>query len=244
MKKKTAFIVLCALLLIGCAGSQKEQAAASPQPDLRDLEVEIIPAAEDEVAESDSTEDVSSRETAEDTEGAIPASLPEGESGSSEESQEPENPLVTEAAATGETLAQSNALRAAKAYLNYTAFSYQGLIEQLEFEKYSNADAVYAADKCGADWNEQAVKSAKNYLDFTAFSYKGLIKQLEFDKYTTEQATYGADRCGADWKEQAVKSAKNYLDLTAFSRNSLIEQLEFDGFTNEEAVYGAKMNGY
>lgn len=196
MKKKTAFIVLCALLLIGCAGSQKEQAAASPQPDLRDLEVEIIPAAEDEVAESDSTEDVSSRETAEDTEGAIPASLPEGESGGSEEIQEPENPLVTEAAATGETLAQSNALRAAKAYLNYTAFSYQGLIEQLEFEKYSNADAVYAADKCGADWNEQAVKSAKNYLDLTAFSRNSLIEQLEFDGFTNEEAVYGAKMNG------------------------------------------------
>lgn len=196
MKKKTAFIALCALLLIGCAGSQKEQAAASPQPDLRDLEVEIIPAAEDEVAENDSTEDVSSRETAEDTEGAIPASLPEGESGSSEEIQEPENPLVTEAAATGETLAQSNALRAAKAYLNYTAFSYQGLIDQLEFEKYPNADAVYAADKCGADWNEQAVKSAKNYLDLTAFSRNSLIEQLEFDGFTNEEAVYGAKMNG------------------------------------------------
>ena len=44
------------------------------------------------------------------------------------------------------------------------AFSYSGLVEQLEFEQYSHDDAVYAADNCGADWNKQAAKSAKNYL--------------------------------------------------------------------------------
>lgn len=40
-------------------------------------------------------------------------------------------------------------------------FSYTGLIEQLEYEQYSHDDAVYAADNCGADWNEQAAKKHK-----------------------------------------------------------------------------------
>lgn len=143
-----------------------------------------------------------------------------------------------------ETMGQRNALRAAKNYLNVMAFSYDSLITQLEFEKYEHDDAVYAAENCGADWNEQALKAAKNYLNTSAFSYEGLIRQLEYEKYTTEQATYGVDNCGADWNEQAAKSAKNYLDLMSFSRDSLITQLEFEGFTHDQAVYGAEANGY
>lgn len=142
------------------------------------------------------------------------------------------------------TTGQKNALKSAKSYLDFSAFSYEGLIKQLEFEKYTHKDAVFAADNCGADWNEQALKSAKSYLDFSAFSYTGLIKQLEFENYTTEQATYGADNCGADWNEQAAKSAKSYLEFSSFSKDDLIQQLEFEGFTKEQAEYGAKENGY
>lgn len=142
------------------------------------------------------------------------------------------------------TTGQKNALNSAKSYLDFSAFSYEGLIKQLEFEKYSHEDAVFAADNCGADWNEQALKAAKSYLDFTALSYTGLIKQLEFENYTTEQATYGADNCGADWNEQAAKAAKSYLEVASFSKDGLIQQLEFEGFTKEQAEYGAKENGY
>lgn len=142
------------------------------------------------------------------------------------------------------TIGQRNALKSAKDYLSFTAFSYESLIDQLEYEKYSYEDAVYAADNCGADWNEQALKSAKNYLSFTAFSYTGLIQQLEYEQFTKEQATYGADNCGADWNEQAAKSAENYLSMMSFSKDGLIEQFEFEGFTNEQAVYGTEQNGY
>lgn len=137
-----------------------------------------------------------------------------------------------------------NALRSAENYLQFTAFSYEGLIEQLEYEDYPREAAVYAADNCGADWSTQALKSARNYLSFTAFSYNGLIKQLEYEKYTTEQATYAADNCGADWNEQAALSAENYLSFTPFSRSGLINQLVYEGFTKEQAEYGAEANGY
>lgn len=93
-----------------------------------------------------------------------------------------------------ETSSQRNAVRAAKGYLDYAAFSRQGLIKQLEFEKYSNADAKYAVDQTGADWNEQAAKTAISYLDYSAFSKQELIKQLEFDGYTSEQAISGVDK--------------------------------------------------
>lgn len=143
-----------------------------------------------------------------------------------------------------QTTGQKNALSTARSYLNYSAFSYQGLIEQLEYEKYSHDDAVYAADNCNADWNEQALDKANSYLDFSAFSYKGLIEQLEYEKFTKEQATYGADNCNANWNEQAAKQAESYLSFSAFSRDALIDQLEYEGFTHEQAIYGAEANGY
>lgn len=89
---------------------------------------------------------------------------------------------------------QTNALRSAKGYLAVMPFSYQGLVEQLEYEQYSHNDAVYAADNCGADWNEQAKKSAKSYLSTSAFSESGLIEQLEYENFTHDQAVHGVEQ--------------------------------------------------
>lgn len=138
---------------------------------------------------------------------------------------------------TGVTLSQRNAVKKAQSYLRVMAFSHDGLVEQLEYEQYSHEDAVYGADNCGADWNEQAEAKAKSYLKSMAFSYSGLIEQLEFEGFTNEQAVHGVDSCGADWNEQAAKKAKSYLDTMPFSRDGLIDQLEFEGFTYDQAVY-------
>ena len=94
------------------------------------------------------------------------------------------------------TVSQQNALESALSYLSWTAFSYSGLVEQLEFEGYSHEDATFAADYCGADWNEQAAKQAESYLSWTSFSRSGLIHQLEFEGFTREQAEYGCDAVG------------------------------------------------
>lgn len=142
------------------------------------------------------------------------------------------------------TMGQRNALSSAKNYLNIIAFSYSGLISQLEYEGFTNEEATYAADNCGADWMEQALKKAKDYLNTSPFSYSGLIGQLEYEGFSTEEATYGVDNCGADWMEQAAKSAQNYIDLMSFSRSGLIDQLEYEGFTAEQAEYGASAVGY
>ena len=92
------------------------------------------------------------------------------------------------------TFGQENALGTAADYLSYTAFSREGLIEQLEFEGYSTKDATFAVDHLNVNWNEQAVKAAKDYLSYSSFSRQGLIEQLEFEGYTTEQATYGVNK--------------------------------------------------
>ena len=141
------------------------------------------------------------------------------------------------------SVSKQNALKSAKSYLGVSAFSRKGLIEQLEYEKFSNEDAVYAVDNCGANWNEQALKSAKSYLSVSAFSKTGLIEQLEYEGFTNSQANYGVSNCGANWNEQAAKSAKSYLSVSSFSRDDLIEQLEYEGFTHEQAVYGVSQTG-
>ena len=94
------------------------------------------------------------------------------------------------------TIGEKNALDKAKSYLDYTAFSKEGLIEQLEYEGFTNAEAKFGADNCGANWKEQAAKKAKQYMDYSSFSKKGLIDQLEYEGFTSEQAEYGAKAVG------------------------------------------------
>ena len=96
------------------------------------------------------------------------------------------------AATTGER----NALGKAEDYLRDISFSYSGLIDQLEYEGFTTSEATYAADRCGADWNEQASKKAEEYLNHSSFSRSDLISQLEFEGFTSAQAQYGASQNG------------------------------------------------
>lgn len=102
------------------------------------------------------------------------------------------NPTPT----SSETISQKNAVKKAKLYLDYSAFSYNGLVKQLEYEQFSHDDAVYGADNSGADWNEQAAKKAKSYMDYSAFSRGGLIDQLKHEGFTQSQAEYGVNTVG------------------------------------------------
>ena len=108
-----------------------------------------------------------------------------------------EDSNITEDAETNNetaTFGELMALESAKNYLRVSAFSKQGLIEQLEFEGYSNEEATYAVNHCGANWKEQAVKAAKQYLRVMSFSKQGLIDQLIFDGFTEEEAIYGVEQ--------------------------------------------------
>lgn len=94
------------------------------------------------------------------------------------------------------TMGEKNALSMAKTYINTMPFSYSGLVEQLEYEGYSHSEAVYGADNCGADWNEQAEKQAANYLELMPFSRQEIIEQLKYEGYTHSQAVHGAEANG------------------------------------------------
>ena len=116
---------------------------------------------------------------------------------SASEEQAPKEPAVSTTEQVYEpTTGQKNALRSAKDYLRVMAFSYTGLIEQLEYEGYSHDEAVYGVDNCGADWFEQAALSAKEYLEVMSFSRTGLIEQLQYEGFTYDQAVYGVEQNG------------------------------------------------
>lgn len=118
----------------------------------------------------------------------------ETENTESTENTEPQEAVSeTESVAT---LGKQNALKKAKDYLQVSAYSHDGLVEQLQFEGYSEDEAIYGADNCGADWNEQAAKKAEQYMEMSAYSKDALEKQLKFDKFNDEQAKYGVEAVG------------------------------------------------
>jgi len=150
-------------------------------------------------------------------------------------------------ATSSETSAQRDAKDRAASYLRFSAFSRQGLIEQLEYEGFTTADAAYGVDAQNADWYQQAVLKAMDYLDFMSFSLSGLIDQLEFEGFTTAEATHGAEAAFSTSSSgsgetasqaNARESAASYLSFMAFSRSGLIDQLEYEGYSTADATYG------
>jgi len=96
----------------------------------------------------------------------------------------------------GETTSQANARQKAADYLDMTAFSRKGLIDQLVYEGFTQADATYGVDALNANWNDQAAKKAADYLQMTSFSHQGLIDQLVYEGFTQAQAEYGVSTTG------------------------------------------------
>ena len=102
------------------------------------------------------------------------------------------------------TVSQDQALLAAKNYLSMgQGFSRAGLIQQLSSQYgngFSQADATWAADNAGADWNAQAAIAAKNYVSSgMGFSHDSLLQQLTSSYgsgFTEQQAGYGVQQAG------------------------------------------------
>lgn len=96
--------------------------------------------------------------------------------------------------------ANERACDAAKDYLSFSAFSKQGLFEQLSSSAgsgFTEAEARYAVEHCGGDWKAEAVEAAKNYLEFSSFSRQGLIEQLSSSAgsgFTYEEAVYAVNK--------------------------------------------------
>jgi len=107
-----------------------------------------------------------------------------------------EEPAVQEPADQGLSTGQQQAVESAQSYVDMGGFSRKALIEQLVFEGFSKAEAEFAVDYIGPDWNAQAAQSAKSYLDMGGFSRKALIEQLIYEGFTQAQAEYGVNAAG------------------------------------------------
>lgn len=189
-----AAAVLVIFAFAGALGGGNEQPTSSPEPSA------TISNSPQSVAES-----TTAPTRAEDDQVAKEAESRAAVEAEAEAKREEEARKEAEASARAEeerekaeagTVSQQNALRTAENYLSFTAFSREGLIDQLEFEQFSNADATWAVDRVEVDWNEQAAKSAENYLNFTSFSKAGLIDQLIFEGFTRKQAEFGVSQTG------------------------------------------------
>lgn len=175
----TAVIVAGTIICIACASnmihsepkaSENVQLAEEPVAELEPPSAEVATEATTEtVTEAESTTETAAETAAETApvsdNASATASDPEAvvteySSEAASESIEAEDPSDVSGSDPDMTMSQKQALGKAKSYLEFSAYSYKGLIRQLEFEKYDNADATFAADNCGADWNEQAAKKS------------------------------------------------------------------------------------
>lgn len=135
--------------------------------------------------------------TADDIDDEVESTIQDENNGAADAVEDIEATSEEEAAAEpSETVGQRNARNKAQQYLSTSAFSYSGLIEQLEYEGFSTKEATYGADNSGADWYEQAALKAEQYMDTSSFSRSGLIEQLEYEGFTRTQAEHGADAVG------------------------------------------------
>ena len=88
-----------------------------------------------------------------------------------------------------------NCYNQAMSYLDFMAFSRNGLIQQLQYEGYTDnaiSNALDLLEKDYVSWDIEAVKKAQEYMKTFSFSQQRLYEQLIHDGFTEEQANYGA----------------------------------------------------
>lgn len=190
-----AIIIGAAWLVLGVIGFAVSGEDLTTTTTSEEVVEEVVDEEPSEAEEAQDTEATQGSQETPDAPSAA-ASTPEAPAPEPEPETTEEKPEPVAEETDSETLAQSNAVAMALNYLDYTSFSKQGLIEQLEFEGFSSADAEYAVDNITVDWKEQAALKAAEYLNYQAFSRSGLIDQLEFEGFTRAQATFGVDAVG------------------------------------------------
>jgi len=181
--------ILTSFLLIGITAEPKEEVEQPVQPETKEP-IEKVKAQQEPTLEPEKTIELS-QEKAQKTEQREPIKLKP----TLEPTLKP-GATLEPTLKPGATLGEKNALKRAKAYLGFRAFSRDRLIAQLEHEGFTRQQAEYGVDNSGANWNEQAAKRAKAYLDFRAFSRDRLIAQLEHEGFTRQQAEYGVRAVG------------------------------------------------
>jgi hypothetical protein len=106
-------------------------------------------------------------------------------------------PVAVVTASPASASPRSNAISMAYDYIDTMAFSKMGLADQLEYEGFRPAIALYAVNNIRVNWRTQAVRMAKSYLDTMPFSCTGLVDQLEYEQFSYANAYYGAHHTSA-----------------------------------------------
>lgn len=106
--------------------------------------------------------------------------------------------LITTCACSHDpTPEESYALDRAIEYLEIIPMSKDGIIDQLIYDGCEKDDAAFAANHCGADWNEQADRFVKEFYLEYGYNREELIDKLITNaKFTQKQAEYAADQNG------------------------------------------------
>lgn len=161
---------------------------------------------------------------------------------------------TTDAAVAVDSLEIDFNIEAAAKATSYSVFSCEGLIERLEIDGYTLAEATAGAAPnraCDPDAPPyeptaaqlSAIADARAYLQIAPFSRTGLMAELEYDGVSIPDARFAVDSLEIDFSEQAATQASRYLAHAPFPCDGLIEQLEAVAFLTEQATAGAESTG-
>ena len=82
------------------------------------------------------------------------------------------------------------AVNSAKDYLKFIAASKTKIISFLKKKGFTEEEAIYGAENCGADWYDQALRMAMSYLNVQEFTYEQLALQLMIEEFTEDEIIY------------------------------------------------------
>ena len=148
---------------------------------------------------------------------------------------------VTETLDTLEASANAAALEFVQSYLQMWAYSSAELTKMLLEEGFSEAEAQYAIDNCGADWAQINIALAQGMLQqFPTTCRNALIEGLmDYNSLSKTEAAAAADTI--DWNEQALAAAYAMLndeEAFGYSPDLLYSWLHHEyGFEEAQAQY-------
>ena len=98
--------------------------------------------------------------------------------------EEPTEELMT----TGQQLA----LERGKELVDSRGISYNYLVHELTYYNgFTEEEATFAADNCGADWYAEAVECATGYLENSPYDLEGIVSIMAYEGFTQAQTDYG-----------------------------------------------------
>ena len=135
------------------------------------------------------------------------------------------------------SIGEQDALNEARDYISALGISKTRLTDYLIDDGFTESEAAYGVDNCGADWDQEALQKAEDYISALGISKTRLTDYLIDDGFTESEAAYGVDNCGADWDQEALQKARSYMSVLGPSKDDLERYLLGDGFVDSEVEY-------